>query len=64
MIRDTQIQALILMLSAIRLQLFAAQMNEPSEELHDCLVQSACLADTAMELVDLKALSPKTGKAT
>ena len=47
-------QALILMLNAIRLQLFAVQMHEPSKELKECLVGSALMADEAMELEGLK----------
>ncbi len=61
--RETQ--ALILMLNAIRLQLFASQMHEPSDELRECLKTSAELADTAMELSELKCEGPpSTGKAS
>lgn len=60
-----EMQALVLMLNAIRLQLFAAQMDEVSKELRECLEQSARLADMAMELADLKeTASASTGKAT
>jgi hypothetical protein len=61
-----QVQALILMLNAIRLELFAAQMHETSAELKDCLVQSARLSHMAMGLVDLvdEEFSPSTGSRT
>ncbi len=54
MMHPNDAQALILMLNAIRLQLFAAQMHDASLELEDCLKQSARLADMAMELAGLK----------
>lgn len=58
-------QALLLMLNAIRLQLFASHMKEPSVELAECLEHSAWMANAAMEMAELtEAPSPKTGKAT
>jgi len=50
---DEIARALILMLAAIRLQLFAQQMTEPSDELGECLKASAYLAHEAMRRADL-----------
>ncbi len=56
-------KALLLMLNAIRLQLYAgnwletmgeALPEESVESLNDCLKQSARLADMAMEVAELK----------
>jgi len=61
---DELARALILMLNAIRLQLFAQQMTEPSEELRECLKASAFLADQAMiraALVDKIAATERVG---
>ena len=60
-----EMQALLLMLNAIRLQLFAAHMKEPSMELAECLEHSAWMANRAMEIAELtEAPSHTDRKAT
>ena len=70
-----EMQALLLMLNALRLQIFAlswavtrdgmTDLTDPNDP-RECLAASARLADMAMEMAGLTeaGTSPSTGKAT